>query len=117
MVIASVLLLEALALALLSRRSAAPALRTLLVVTLAVAVSAGLLAGYTEWQMRTLDPHIPFIRLSDNSIQYIQPLLGVSVVIRALPVIGLSAVVVLLGGVALSRFLASGLRILPVRRQ
>jgi hypothetical protein len=118
--IAGVLLLEGLVLAFFSRRyqSASSFLRVLLVITLALALSAGVLAGLTEWQIRTLDPHIPFIHLPDGGIQYVvSPVVGVTC--QAIPLITLGAALVLLlgmgvGGVALVqrvvRFLTSGLR-------
>src|SRR5690349_3857842 len=73
-VIAAVLLFDVLVLALLSRRYRASLfLRPLLVVTLALAVSAGVLAGLTEWQIRTLPFPFPFIRLPDGGVQYVTP--------------------------------------------
>ncbi len=116
-VIAGVLLLDVLVLALLSRRyRASPFLRLLLVVTLALAVSAGVLAGLTEWQLRTI--HIPFpsIRLPDGTLTYLTPPLVV-VLRYAVPVIIVGAALVLLfEGVVLAQrvggVLASGLRTL-----
>jgi hypothetical protein len=123
-VIAGVLLLDVLVLALLSRRyRASLLLRLLLVVTLALAVSAGVLAGLTEWQLRTI--HIPFpsIRLPDGGLKYLTPPV-VGVIIHAEPVLIFSAalvllfegVVLLLEGLVLAQrvvgFLASGLRTL-----
>ena len=116
-VIAAVLLLDVLVLALLSRRyRASPFLRLLLVVTLALAVSAGVLAGLTEWQLRTI--HIPFpsIRLPDGTLTYLTPPLVV-VLRYAVPVIIVGAALVLLfEGVVLAQrvggVLASGLRTL-----
>ena len=102
LVIGGVLLLEGLALVLLSRRhNTSRSLRLLWIVTLALALSSALLAGYTEWQIRTLDVRLPFIRLPDDGgIQYIRPL-GTSVVIWALPVLMIgTGLVVLLGGIA-----------------
>ncbi len=117
LVIAGVLLLDVLVLALLSRRyRASPFLRLLLVVTLALAVSAGVLAGLTEWQLRTI--HIPFpsIRLPDGTLTYLTPPLVV-VLRYAVPVIIVGAALVLLfEGVVLAQrvggVLASGLRTL-----
>jgi hypothetical protein len=116
-VIAAVLLLDVLVLALLSRRYRASLfLRPLLVVTLALAVSAGVLAGLTEWQLRTIHIPFPFIRLSDGGIQYVTP--PVVVVLRyAVPVIIVGAALVLLfeGAVLAQRVggvLARGLRTL-----
>jgi len=114
LVIAGVLLLDVLVLALLSRRyRASPFLRLLLVVTLALAVSAGLLAGLTEWQIRTLHIPFPFIRRPDE-IQYVTPPV-VGVVGHAVVVITVGAALVLLfEGVVLAQrvggVLASGLR-------
>src|SRR5260221_1921190 len=117
LVIAGVLLLDVLVLALLSRRyRASPFLRLLLVVTVALAVSAGVLAGLTEWQLRTI--HIPFpsIRLPDGTLTYLTPPLVV-VLRYAVPVIIVGAALVLLfEGVVLAQrvggVLASGLRTL-----
>jgi hypothetical protein len=110
-VIAGALLLDVLVLALLSRRyRASPFLRLLLAVTLALAVSAGVLAGLTEWQIHTLDIFFPFIRLPDGTIHYLTPPV-VGVIYQAVPALIIGAVLVLLlGGLELVGLLARGLR-------
>src|SRR5258708_10238941 len=123
-VIAAVVLLDVLVVALLSRRYRASLfLRPLLVVTLALAVSAGVLAGLTEWQLRTIQIHFPSIRLPDGGLTYLTPPV-VGVIIHAEPVLIFSAVLVLLlegvvllvEGLVLAQqvvgFLARGLRTL-----
>ena len=116
-VLAGLLLLNVLVLALLSRRPrAAPYLRLLLVVTLAVAVSAGVLAGLTEWQLRTLPFPFPFTRLPDGTIQYATPPVVVVLRYEVLGIIVGAAWVLLLEGVVLAQrvvgVLARGLRTL-----
>jgi hypothetical protein len=101
-VIAAVLLLDVLVLALLSSRYRASLfLRPLLVVTLALAVSAGVLAGLTEWQLRTI--HIPFpsIRLPDGTLTYLTPPLVVVLRYAVLVIIVGAALVLLFEGVVL----------------
>jgi hypothetical protein len=101
-VIAGVLLLDVLVLALLSRRqNASPYLRLLLAITLALAVSAGVLAGLTEWQLRTLPFPFPFIRLPDGGIQYVTPSLVVVLRYAVLVIIVGAALVLLFEGVVL----------------
>src|SRR5262249_8072306 len=113
--IAGVLLLEGIVLGLLSRRhSASRSLRILLLVTLLLAISAGLFAGYTAWQIRTLDPRLPFTRLPDGNIQFIRRV-GASVVLHGLPVImGGAALVLLRAGAMLAGSLAN--RLLTLRQ-
>jgi hypothetical protein len=124
LVIAAVLLLDVLVLALLSRRYRASLfLRPLLVVTLALAVSAGVLAGLTEWQIRTLPFPFPFIRLPDGGVQYVTPPLVVVlryavlvIIVGAALVLLFEGVVLLVEGLVLAQhvvgFLARGLRTL-----
>jgi hypothetical protein len=101
-VLAGVLLLNVLFLALLSRRyHASLFLRLLLVVTLALAVSAGVLAGLTEWQLRTLHIPFPFIRLPDGGIQYVTPPVVVVLRYAVLVIIVGAALVLLFEGVVL----------------
>jgi hypothetical protein len=123
-VIAAVLLLDVVILALLSRRYRASLfLRPLLVVTLALAVSAGVLAGLTEWQLRTIHMPFPSIRLPDGGLKYLTPPV-IGVIIHAEPVLIFGAalvllfegVVLLVEGLVLAQqvvgFLARGLRTL-----
>ncbi len=123
-VIAGVLLLDVLVLALLSRRyRASPFLRPLLVVTLALAVSAGVLAGLTEWQLRTIHIPFPFIRLPDGGVQYVTPPLVIVlryavlvIIVGAALVLLFEGVLLLVEGLVLAQqvvgFLARGLRTL-----
>jgi hypothetical protein len=113
-VIAGVLLLEVVIIVLLRRRRAGTvAPRLLMGGTLALAISASLLFGYVTWQVHMLDPHIPFTRLPDGSIEYMPPPIVV-LVTHGGPALILGAILVLLlEGAMLIRSLTSAATATP----
>lgn len=69
---------EAVVFALLMRRRGDSAILVRVAFWFALMLTVGLLAlaGYVKWQMGLLPLHIPFVRLQDGSIQYIQPMVA-----------------------------------------
>jgi hypothetical protein len=90
---------EALACALLLRRQGATATLVRVAFWLALALAVGLVAlgGYVKWQMSLIPLHIPFVRLQDGGIQYIQPMVARVANAVALPAFLLTSFSLLLG--------------------
>jgi hypothetical protein len=111
-ILGALLLVEAEALAPLMRRPGSTATLVRVAFWLALTLAAGLVAlgGYVRWQMGQVPLHIPFVRLQDGSIQYIQPMVARVAYAAAYPAVLLTVVSLLLGIALVVRALVDRVR-------